>query len=134
MASLRWFVPVAVVLAIALAVNFATPKNSEAAIHEIIAALCNGGDPVEPPGQVKQGQSFLRALQATGFITNIDFAPTQVTINFDPTVPSSKFKSAGIDLLIPDEIAPGVALLLRPLIIPDRDFAAHKHCAKFPTA
>ena len=58
-----------VALAILFVFSLATPRPSEAAIHEIIAALCHGGE-VVPPGQVKAGESFLRALQATGFITS----------------------------------------------------------------
>ena len=135
MRRLRWLVLAAAVVAILFAVNLATPKTSEAAIHEIVAALCNGGDPLEAPGQERNGNSFLRALQATGFITDIDVSvPGQITVSFDPTVPSSKYKSAGFDLTIPDGIAPGVDLILSPLIIPDPDFAAHKHCPKFPGA
>ena len=45
--------------------------------------------------------SFLAALMATGFITSIDFSdPAQVVVNFDPTIPASKFVSAGFDLTI----------------------------------
>ncbi len=92
MASWRWFVPVAAVVAavtITLAVNFTTPKPAEAVIDEIVAALCNGGESLSPKGQA-QGKAFLKALQATGFITDINGSvPGQVTISFDPTVPSS---------------------------------------------
>ena len=66
----------------------------EVSIHEIIAALCRaGGEEVVPHGQNKidDSASFLRALQATGFITSIDTSdPTQVVINFDPTVPNDR--------------------------------------------
>jgi hypothetical protein len=87
-----------------------------------------GGEEVIPPGQVKGGQSFVRALQATGLITSIEPSPTQVVIRFDPTIPASKFKSAGFDLTIPDGFGPGVDLVLSPLIIPDSDFAAYANC------
>ena len=119
----------ALVLAV-LALNLMTPRPAEAFIHEIIAALCRaGGEEVIPPGQVKAGQSFVRALMATGFITSIDTSdPTKVVIHFDPTIPASKFKSAGSDLTIPNGAAPGVALVLSPLVVPDPDFAAHAHC------
>jgi hypothetical protein len=110
----------------------ATPKPAEALIHEIIAALCRVNDlgDVEPPGQARGDlKSFVRALTATGFITSVDASdPTQVVITFDPTVPNSKFRSAGFDLLIPDGFGPGVDLLLSPLVVPDEDFAAHAHC------
>jgi hypothetical protein len=112
-----------------VALNLTTPKPAEAFIHEIIAALCRaGGEEVIPPGQVKPGQSFVRALQATGFIASIVESPGQVTINFDPTIPASKFMSAGFDLTIPDGFAPGVDLVLSPLVIPDPEFAAHANC------
>ena len=113
-----------------LAVNLVTPRPAEAFIHEIIAALCRaGGEEVVPPGQVRDGQSFVRALMATGFISSIDTSdPTKVVIHFDPTIPASKFKSAGFDLMIPNGAGPGVALVLSPLVIPDPDFAAHANC------
>jgi len=120
--------------ALALAVltlNLVTPRPAEAFIHEIIAAMCRaGGEEVIPPGQVKEGsQSFVRALMATGFITSLDTSdPTKVVIHFDPTIPASKFKSAGFDLTIPDGAGPGVALVLSPLVVPDPDFAAHANC------
>jgi len=114
-----------------LTLNLVTPRPAEAFIHEIIAAMCRaGGEEVIPPGQVKEGsQSFIRALMATGFITSVDTSdPTKVVIHFDPTIPASKFKSAGFDLTIPDGAGPGVALVLSPLVVPDPDFAAHANC------
>ena len=120
-------------LALLLAVAFVlvTPRRAEASIHEIIAALCRaGGEEVVPPGQNKPGQSLVRALQATGFISSIDFSdPTEVVIHFDPTVPNSKYISAGFSLTIPDGFAPGVDLKLDPLVVPDPQFPAHAHCA-----
>ena len=123
---------VALVLA-ALTLNLATPRPAAAFIHEIIAALCRaGGEEVIPPGQVRPeagpGQSFLRALQATGFISSVEATPTQVVVHFDPTIPASKFMSAGFDLTIPDGAGPGVDLVLSPLVIPDPEFAAHANC------
>ena len=111
--------------------NLAAPSPVEASIHEIIAAACRaGGEEVVPFGQNKDGISFLRALQASEFITSIDTSdPTKVTIHFDPNVPNSKFISAGFDLTIPDGIADGVDLVLSPLVIPDTEFAAHANCA-----
>src|SRR6187401_847361 len=80
-------------------VNLFAPLKAEASIHEIIAALCRAtGEEVVPYGQNKidQSASFLRALQASGFLTSIDTSdPTQVVLNFDPTVPNSKYISAG---------------------------------------
>ena len=124
--------PITVALAIMFVFGLATPRPAEALIHEIIAALCHGGE-IVPPGQVKQGQSFIRALVATGFITSIEETSTNVTINFDPTVPNSKFMSAGFDLTIPDGIDSGVDLTLSPLVEPDPDFPAHRRCPRFPT-
>jgi hypothetical protein len=114
---------------IAVVLVLATPKPVEASIHEIIAALCrSGGEEVVPFGQNKSGGSFLRALQASGFITSIVETPTLVTLNFNPDVPNSKFVSLGFDLTIPDGWAPGVDLTLSPLIAPDPSFPAHSHC------
>jgi hypothetical protein len=113
-------------------VNVAAPPRAEASIHEIIAAMCRaGGEEVAPFGQNKFAtNSFLRALQASGFLTEIDTSdPTKVVLRFDPTVPNSKFISAGFDLTLEDEIAPGVDLVLSPLVIPNEDFPAHARCA-----
>ena len=122
-----------------VAVSFATPRPAEAAIHEIIAALCNGGvgqgghGEVEPPGQVKGGQSFVRALLATGFIVSIEGSATELKITFDPTVPNSKFRDAGVgDVTIPNGAGPGVDLIFSPGIEPDPDFPAHANCPLFP--
>lgn len=109
------------------------PRDADALIHEIIAAACReGGEEVVPPGQAgaSSGESFVRALQASGFITSIDTSvPGEVTVNFDPDVPNSKFISAGFDLTIPDGFGPGVDLILSPLVIPDPAFPAHAHCS-----
>jgi hypothetical protein len=107
-----------------------TPRPAEALIHEIIAAMCrSGGEEVAPPGQANAGKhSFVRALQASGFITSIEASATEVVIHFDPDVPNSKFISAGFDLTIPDGAGPGVALTLSPLVVPDPEFAAHANC------
>ena len=98
---LKFTVPVLIALAVVVAVNIATPKTSEAFIHELIGALCSGSE-IEPPGQVpggpSKGNSVTRALFATGFIASVDESvPGEVTINFDVDVPSSKFMSAGFD-------------------------------------
>jgi|KBSSwiStaDraftv2_1062776.scaffolds.fasta_scaffold1362415_2 hypothetical protein len=116
--------------ALVLAVNLTAPPRANASIHEIIAALCRaGGEEVVPYGQNKDGFSFLRALQATGFITSIDTSdPDQVVIHFDPTVPNSKYMSAGFDLTIPNGVAPGVDLVLSPLVVPNPNFPAHANC------
>ena len=131
----RFVVPIVVALAVVLAVNIATPKASEAFIDEIIAALCNGKGPVEPPGQVpggpSKGNSTVRALQATGFIQSIVFDPgVSLTINFNPDVPNSKFIDAGVgDVVINPTGGPGgVPLIASPGIIPDPNFPAHANC------
>src|SRR5262245_47165071 len=117
----------AVLMAVALIL--VTPRRAEASIHEIIAALCRaGGEEVVPFGQNKDGKSFLRALQASGFITSIEVTADLITINFDVNSPNSKYKSAGFDLFIPDGVAPGVDLLLAPLPVPDMSFPAHSLC------
>ena len=111
--------------------GFPEQRRKEASPHEIIAALCRAVDEeVEPHGHNKDGNSLLRALQASGFLTSIDTSdPTKVVLNFDPTVPNSKFLSAGFDLTIPGAAGPGVDLVLSPLVIPDPNFPAHARCA-----
>jgi hypothetical protein len=119
-----------VAVVVLLTANLANPRPARGSIHEIIAAMCrSGGEEVVPPGQNKfASKSFLRALQATGFITSIVESPGVVTINFDPTVPNSKFMSTGSDLLIPDGFGPGVDLVLSPEVVPDPNFSAHAAC------
>jgi len=130
MFSRRFAVATLVAMALAMAVHLASPPPAEASIHEIIAALCRaGGEEVVPPGQNRDGRSFLAALMATGFIESIDFSdPGQVVIHFDPTIPASKFMSAGFDVTIPDGFGPGVDLVLSPLVVPNPDFPAHAAC------
>jgi len=113
-----------------MAVSLTTPRSADASIHEIIAAACRaGGEEVAPFGQNKDGKSFLRALQATGFIESIDTSdPTKVVINFNPDVPNSKFKSTGGDVTIPDVFPGGVDLVLSPGVELDPEFAAHANC------
>ncbi|MGH2492473.1 MAG: hypothetical protein ACRDF9_13310 [Candidatus Limnocylindria bacterium] len=108
----------------------ATPAN--ALIHEIIGAACRfGGEEVVPPGQAGEsnGESFVRALQATGVISSIVETPTSVTVNFDLDKPSAKYESAGFTLVIPNGAGPGVALILNPLPVLDGTFPGHLHCA-----
>lgn len=131
MNPLKRFVAMGMVsVTLATAFVLLTPTPAHAFIHEIIAALCRaGGEEVIPPGQVREGeQSFVRALQATGFIESIEATATSVTIHFNPDVPASKFMSAGFDLTIPDGAGDGVDLILSPLVIPDPEFAAHANC------
>src|SRR5687768_16012636 len=107
-------------LAAGLAV-LATPRSADAFIHEIIASLCRaGGEDVEPPGQSNPASpAFTRALMATGFIESTEFidnpspADDTMIIDFDVSVPNSKFRSAGFDLTIEDGAGPGVDLVLR---------------------
>jgi hypothetical protein len=120
------------VLSAMLALATAVPAG--ALIHEKIGAGCRVGgfaNEVVPPGQAGEsnGNSFVRALQATGIIESIVSTPTEVTVNFDLTKPSSKYMSAGFALRIPNAIAPGVDLVLNPLPIPDPGFPAFVHCA-----
>jgi len=126
------WITLAIALAIVLAVGLATPKPADAFIDEIVAALCNGGDPLEPPAQGPGGQAEVRALIATGFIAGSDFTTNapNLTIFFDPTVPASKFRDAGVgDITIGGAGPGGVDLILSPGVEPDPDFPAHKHCA-----
>jgi hypothetical protein len=126
----RFGIATLVATSLVMVLHLTSPPPAEASIHEIIAALCRaGGEEVVPPGQNRDGNSFLAALMATGFITSIDFSdPEKVVINFDPTIPASKFVSAGVDFTIPNGFGPGVDVVLSPLVIPDPNFPAHAAC------
>jgi len=117
-------------LAIFTSLGPGAPTTADAIIDEKIGAGCRaGGEPVVPPGQVRDGQSLVRALIASGIIESLDFSvPGQVTVKFDLDKPSSKFMSAGFDETIPNGFGPGVDLILSPLPIPDPDFPAHANC------
>ena len=122
---------VALSLALSVSLGIATTSPANAVIHEIIGANCRfGGTPPAPGGQLRDGASFLRALQATGVISSIVATPTSVTINFDLSQPPAKFVSAGFTLVIPDGIAPGVDLILNPLpTIQGSTFPAFVNCS-----
>ena len=116
-------------LAVLATLSLATPPAANGFIHEKIAAGCrSGGEEVVPPGQVRDGQSFVRALMASGIIESIVPGTGEITVNFDLDKPSSKFRSAGFDLTIPDGFGPGVDLILSPLSELDPNFAAHAKC------
>ena len=111
-------------------IALAAPATTFAFIHEKIGAACRaGGEEVIPPGQIRDGQSFVRALQATGIISSIDTSVAgQVTVNFDLSKPSAKYMSAGFALTIPDGAGPGVDLILNPLPVLDPSFPAFANC------
>jgi len=119
-------------LAVLAISSLAKTQSADALIHEIIGAACReGGEEVRPPGQAgaSNGNSFIRALQASGFIESIDGSvPGQVTINFNVDSPNSKFRSTGSDVTIPDLFPGGVDLILSPGVELDPTFAAHAHC------
>ena len=117
---------------LAAAAALATARPSGAIIHEMVGASCSVNGAPEPSGQAgnSNGNSFVRALQATGVISSIVATPTNVTINFDFSRPNAKFVSAGGPKTIPDGIAPGVSLTLNPApTIAGSDFSAFVHCA-----
>ena len=95
-------------LMVAGALMLGTVAPASAAIHEMVASFCSGGQGnKEPPGQVRLGeQSFLRALQATGMYTILfgevpagqagpDAGTIPVPVNVDYSRPMSKFSAAG---------------------------------------
>ena len=101
---------------------------AEAAIHEMIAAACNGKGELEPPGILDASKpSFLRSLLATGIIESIVPGPGSLTINFNLDHPASKYASGGPTLVIPDGAGPGVDLILSPLAV-DLDHPSSDHC------
>ena len=135
MRRLRLTVTIAALsLAFSAALTLATSTPANALIHEMIGAGCRVGgfeNEVVPPGQASpsSGNSFVRALQATGIISSIVATPTSLTVTFDLDKPASKYKSAGFNLVIPNGAGPGVTLTLAPLPVPDGDFPAFVHCA-----
>lgn len=94
-----------------------------AAIHELVASHCaghdlpNNGANLDPPGQIREGQSFLRALQASGlyevtFGQDPDGVPGPfVTVRLDDDRPNSKvswdgesffsFPEGGLTIFVP---------------------------------
>jgi hypothetical protein len=127
----------ALAFVLAAAAVLATARPAGAIIHEMIGASCSVNGPPEPSGQAgnSNGNSFVRALQATGVISSIVPTATNVTINFDLSQPNAKFVSAGFALTIPDGIAPGVSLTLNPLpTIDGSTFPAFLHCASLKPA
>lgn len=117
-------------LALSFTVSLATSTPAYAIIHEMVGANCALDGPPAPAGQLRDGMSFARALQATGVISSIVATPTNVTINFDLTSPPAKYVSAGFALTIPDAFGPGVSLTLNPLPTLDGStFPAFVHCA-----
>ena len=122
----------ALAFVLAAAAVLATARPAGAIIHEMIGASCSVNGAPEPPGQAgaSNGNSFVRALQATGVISSIVPTATNVTINFDLSQPNAKFVSAGFSLVIPDGAGPGVSLVLNPLpTIDGSTFPAFVHCA-----
>jgi len=101
-------------LGLASALALGTVAPASAAIHEIVASFCSGGNGnLDPGGQIRFGErSFLRALQASG-LYSIEFgeAPadgpppaegtTAVTIDIDYSRPNSKFVATGGWLVFP---------------------------------
>lgn len=122
-------------ISIAGALLLGSVAPASAAIHEIVASFCSGGQGnLEPPGQVRFGeQSFLRALQATGMYTirvgvvpegqaGPDAGTTPVTVDIDYSRPMSKFSAAGFYVRFVEE--PFTVYLWAP--VPDHP--AFDHC------
>ena len=114
----------ATALATVLVAGMTAPAT--AAIHEIVASFCSGGNGnVFPGGQSAFGtQSFLRALQASGAVTILPNTPTAgaITIDYNNDAPNGKF--TGNDVFF--EVIPGVWIeVLEP------DHASFDHCTNF---
>ncbi|TAK77307.1 MAG: hypothetical protein EPO16_05730 [Dehalococcoidia bacterium] len=135
MLKVAFSMALAMALLVVVMVPQPQPSNvAEATIHEIVAANCSVGEgnQLAPPGQSTPGQSFVRALQATGVIESIDTTAgdgNDTQVNFDLDRPASKYMSAGFDLVIPNFFGAGMDLILSPLAIPRDDFPAFVHCA-----
>lgn len=122
-------------LGLAGALALGTVAPASAAIHELVASFCSGGNGnLDPGGQIRFGErSFLRALQASG-LYSIAFGtvpagedpPTDgsvpVTIDIDYSRPNSKFADAGGWFVFSAE---GLTVYLRAGV---PDHPAFDHC------
>ena len=116
----------AVTLALAAVVALGSARPAGAIIHEMVGASCSTNCAPEPPGQAgaSNGNSFVRALQATGVISSIEVVGSNVIVHFDFSQPNAKFVSSGHDFAIP-----GTNIILSPAPMLDPDaFAAFAHC------
>jgi hypothetical protein len=115
------------VFVLAAVAALASPAPSKAIIHEMIGASCSVNGAPEPPGQAgaSNGNSFLRALQATGFISSIEVSGGFVLIHWDYSRPNAKFIGSGSNFQIPGT---NIILVNAP-ILSREDFAAFAHCA-----
>ncbi len=111
-------------LAAAALVGATVPAS--AAIHEIVASFCSGGNGnLFPPDQSAFGStSFLRALVASGAITILPDTPTAGAITLDYNNDAAAGKFTGGDVFF--EVIPGIWIeVLEP------DHAAFDHCTNF---
>ena len=105
---------------------------AEAAIHELVAAACNGKGELEPPGILDPTKpSFLKSLLATGIITLVP-GPGTLTIIFNLDHPASKFFTDGSVVVIPDGAGPGTDLVLDGVPV-GLDHPSSDHCKKLQT-
>jgi hypothetical protein len=118
-----------VVVTLSVVAALASSPPAGAIIHEIVGASCSVNGPPEPPGQAgdSNGNSQLRALQASGFITSIQFNPSTglVEVRFDYTRPNVKYVGSGSNFQIPGTNI----LLINAPVLSREDFAAFEHCA-----
>ncbi len=105
---------------------------AEAAIHEMVAAACNGKGELEPPGIVDPSKpSFLKSLLATGIITLVP-GPGTLTIIFNLDHPASKYFTDGSVVVIPDGAGPGTDLVLDGVPV-GLDHPSSDHCKELQT-
>lgn len=85
-----------VVVVLAAAMLAATvPPPASAVVHEIVAAWCNGKDPLEPFGLSREGsKNFARPLFAGGVVQLTPIAGG-ILIDFDFTKPQIKISPTG---------------------------------------
>jgi len=114
------------VLVAAAALLAATiPPPASALVHEIVAAWCNGKDPLEPFGLSREGsKNFARPLFAGGVVQLTPIAGG-ILIDFDFTKPQIKISpTRGI-------IPLGGGLFIEGITL-DPDHPAFGNCPKLP--
>lgn len=114
-----------VVVVVAALVAAATPPPASAVVHEIVAAWCNGGDPLDPLGLSRDGsKNFAQPVFAGGVVQIVPYAPGgpgAILIDFDFTKPQIKIVPTGQII----QLAPTV--FIEGFVI-DPTFPAFKNC------
>ena len=112
----------------AFGLGFGTLSTANAAIHEIVAAYCSGGDvgtitgwELEPPGVTDPTKSnFAKPPIASGAVEVINPPPPPIVIEITDK-PNAKFLPGEYEVVPTEELG-----------LEDVDHPSAEHCAKFP--